>query len=100
MRRPIYTNEVEYIQTKTEIADQIAAIEEVRTALLAQALTMATGKPISEYFLNDGHTTIKRVYHSPEQIMAVRKMLLSEANELRKRLTGRTSISVPGKHLR
>lgn len=100
MIRPIYENEVDYIESKTELQAKLAAIEEVRAALLAQMLVIATGKPVMEYFLNDGHTTIKRVYSSGEQIMAARKALEDEGNQIRRSLRGGgVTRSIPGKNL-
>lgn len=100
MQSPIYENEVDYIKSKTDIQAELAAIEEVRTALLAQLLVVATGKPVTEYFLNDGHTTIKRVYTSRAEIMACRKALEEEANTLRRSLRGGgVARAIAGKNL-
>jgi hypothetical protein len=51
-------------------------------------LVVATGKPVQEYMLNDGHTTIKRIYRTSTEIMAARQILLQEANAIRKTLRG------------
>lgn len=88
MTPPVYLNEVDYIQSYTELVDQLAAIRAVRAALLAQLLVLATGKPVKEYFLSDQHTTIRRAYNTPVEIYKARDLLLLEENRIRRLLTG------------
>lgn len=97
MIQATYLDEISYIKSATDLKSELAAIEAVRAALLVQMLTIASGKPISEYMLNDGQTLIKRTYTNPTQIMAVRGILETEANDIRKLLRGgRTTRMVPG----
>lgn len=88
MVQPVYTNEIDYIKSRSSLQEELTAIEAVRTALLAQMLVVATGKPVQEYMLNDGQTTIKRVYRTTDEIMKARAILQIEANEIRKTLRG------------
>lgn len=69
----IYKCAKDYIGSCTTIDAQIAAIEQIQTALLMQALTsiesaVSSGETISQYSLNDGQTIISASYRSASEI--------------------------------
>ena len=84
----VYESEIKYVQSFDTLVAQLAAIEAVRAALLTQMANIASLGSVSEYFFNDGQTTIKKVYTSIEQIQATRRVLETEANEIRVQLRG------------
>jgi hypothetical protein len=50
-----------YIQSKTTLRDQIAAMDQIILALNLAILRAAGGEDVTEYQLNDGQTIIKQV---------------------------------------
>lgn len=84
----VYSNEMEYLETRTELLDRLTAIRALIAALYIQIGVMATGKPTLEYMLNDGHTTIKRVYRSTTEIINMITFLMTEENRIKRRLRG------------
>ena len=84
----VYSNEMEYLETRTELLDRLAAIRLLIAALYLQIGLISTGQPTLEYMLNDGHTTIKRVYRSTSEVINMITFLMTEENKIRRRLRG------------
>jgi hypothetical protein len=84
----VFESEIKYVQSHTTLVAQLAAIEAVRAALLTQMANIAAIGSVSEYFFNDGQTTIKKVYTNIGQIQTTRQILETEANEIRVQLRG------------
>lgn len=58
---PIFDSCGLYIQSKTTLKAQIAAMDQIILALNAAILRAATGEDVTEYQLNDGQTIIKQI---------------------------------------
>jgi hypothetical protein len=84
----VYSNEMEYLETKAELLERLAAIRLLIAALYLQIGVIAAGQPTLEYMLNDGHTTIKRVYRSTTEIINMITFLMTEENRIKRRLRG------------
>ena len=65
----VFTQELDYIESKCTAAERIAAIENLIDALFASALKAVTKSDIQEYTFNDGQTVIKKMYRNPQQVM-------------------------------
>lgn len=88
-----------YIDSKSDIADKIAAVDTVIAALEAQELAMAENpSPIQEYMLNDGETLIKTSYNSQKSIRDTLEILERRRNKLINRYNGRCTRSVDSKN--
>jgi hypothetical protein len=58
----IFYSEKEYIDSCTGLQAKIAACDAVIDALFTTALKAAATDDVSEYWLNDGQTQIKKIY--------------------------------------
>lgn len=96
----VYTSEGVYITSRTSNEQKIAAIDAIIDALYAQLLVLAGQEaPILEYMLNDGQTTIKSVYQTPDSITRVINMLEAQRNMYINRINGRCIRMIPTNNL-
>jgi hypothetical protein len=63
-----FDSELIYIDSKTTARERITAINAIIDAMLGSALKAALTANKQEYMLNDGQTTIKTIFRSPQQI--------------------------------
>jgi hypothetical protein len=89
-----------YIDSATSVKEQIALIQQVRTALYNAAITGAASAHFTEFTMNDGQTTIRCNYRSVNEIMNSIASLRMIENDLRKDLNGRVVRLMDGSNWR
>ena len=95
-----YDSEQIYLQSKSTIAAKVSAIDDLIDALFLQMAAVVGTSNIEEYQLNDGQTTIRTKYRSPEQITATINVLEQMRNRYENRLNGRIARGVDSKNFR
>jgi len=96
----VYNSETIYIQSKTTAAAKVCAIDALIDALFLQMASVVGTSNIEEYQLNDGQTTIRTKYRSPDQITATINVLEQMRNRYLNRLNGRIARGVDSKNFR
>lgn len=97
---PIFDSCGLYIESKTTLRAQIAAMDQIILALNAAILRAATGEDVTEYQLNDGQTIIKQINRG---VNAMTKSLLqieTLRNYYVNKLNGRVFRLVDSKNFR
>lgn len=87
-----------YIESKTTIADRIAAVEAVIQAMESALLKAAAGQDISEYQLNDSQTIIKVTNRDVGSITKSMNALIALKNYWINRYNGRVVRAMDSKN--
>lgn len=97
---PIFDSCGLYIESKTTLRSQIAAMDQIILALNVAILRAASGENVTEYQLNDGQTIIKQINRG---VSAMTKSLM-EIERLRNyyinKFNGRVFRAVDSKNFR
>jgi hypothetical protein len=83
-----------YWQSKSSIADQIAAIDNLQTLLSTALLDFFSGTAVGtqSYELDDGQVRIKTAFRSMKEIEIAIQLLRIEKNKLINNFNGRTLV--------
>ncbi len=95
----IYTRADVYITSKKTLKDQLAAIDNIISVLMATAATAAVDENLTEYILDDGQTKIQCNYRGIESIVKSIQSLEKLKNFYSNQLNGRMIRLVDSKNL-
>lgn len=87
-----------YLESKTTIAERLAAVDAIIDALLIKAAESPSTANYQEYYLDDGQTRISTKYRSAADVAAAIEAFEKMATRYRNQLNGHVFRLVDGKN--